>query len=76
MHKPITLTDEEIEKLFSGTKWDREYDPYYINPDDWGYFELEETPKCKHEWYEDSYFSNNKYITCRKCQAKKEEVDK
>lgn len=80
--KPIYMTDDEVlawqksandfydkhrnRAGFYGDWWDE----YQVPSDD------KKENKCDHDWHEDSYFSRNKYITCKKCGAKKEEEDK
>jgi hypothetical protein len=83
MYKPITFTDEELEEFSKAAAVASGVPGFYINSsyswtDEYGWGNWKEeppaVPKCDHDWKKESFFSNNVYETCTKCDEKKEDT--
>jgi hypothetical protein len=58
-------TESSLELAYTEDSWKR------VDPD----FTSKVDPKyCYHDWKKDSYFTANVYITCTKCNARKEDT--
>lgn len=78
MYKPLTFTDEELEEF---TKAAIVASGDYVYPkhlETYGWWDDFSPPQavleCDHDWKKESFFSNNVYETCTKCDEKKEDT--
>jgi len=75
MIKPLTLTQDELDKLKQPTfgifsNWDRNWSNDY-GYNDWA--TPSSSKRTRHEWVKDIYFTSKVFWTCKHCGAKQED---